>query len=64
MSIPLDSGAKEIHVTTMHDEPVRVRIRSDGRELQQPSLAWGRDIRLRRVGDHYEVVAAAILITP
>ena len=64
MLIPLDSAATEIRVTTVHDEAVRVRITSDGREIQQPSLAWGRDVRLRRVGDHFDVVPAAILITP
>lgn len=63
-SIPIDSATREIRILTRANAPVRVRVLADSIELQRPANAWGRDVRLRRVDDHFEVVSDMRLIQP
>ena len=63
-SIPVDSGTLEIRILTRANAPVRVRVLADSIELQRPANAWGRDVRLRRVDDHFEVAPDFRLIQP
>ena len=63
-SIPVDSATREIRILTRANAPVRVRILADTIELQRPANAWGRDVRLRRVDDHFEVALDFRLIHP
>ena len=63
-TILIDSATTEIRVLTQANAPVRVRVFSDTVELQRPQNAWGRDLRLRRAGDHFEVVPNFNLIQP
>jgi hypothetical protein len=39
-------------------------VLEDSRELQRPTNAWGRDLRLTRVDDLFQVVFNARLIQP
>jgi len=63
-SIPLDSTAREIRILTRANAPVRVRVLSDSTELQRPANAWGRDVRLVRIDDHFQVTFGVSLIQP
>jgi hypothetical protein len=63
-SIPIDSATREIRILTRANAPVRVRVLADSIELERPANAWGRDVRLRRVDDHFEVVSDMKLIQP
>jgi len=63
-SIPIDSATREIRILTRANAPVRVRVLADSIELERPANAWGRDVRLRRVDDHFEVVSDMRLIQP
>lgn len=63
-SIPLDSATREIRVLTQANAAVRVRVLGDSRELQRPANAWGRDLRLTRVDDRYQVMFDVRLIEP
>jgi hypothetical protein len=63
-SIPLDSATRKIRILTRANAPVRVRVLEDSRELQRPTNAWGRDLRLARVDDLFQVVFNARLIQP
>ena len=63
-SIPLDSATRKIRILTRANAPVRVRVLEDSRELQRPANAWGRDLRLTRVDDLFQVVFNARLIQP
>lgn len=63
-SMPLDSATREIRVLTRANAAVRVRVLDDSREIQRPSNAWGRDLRLTRVDDRYQVVFDVRLIQP
>ena len=63
-SIPVDSATREIRVLTQRAAAVRVRVLEDSLELQRPANAWGRDLRLRRAADHFEVLFDMRLIEP
>lgn len=64
VSIPLDSATREIRLVTKANAPVRVRVLDGSRELQRPANAWGRDLRLVRDGDLFQVVFDARLLRP
>jgi hypothetical protein len=55
-SIPIDSATREIEIRVKANAPVRVRVLDGSRELQRPLNAWGREVKLRRVGDHFDVL--------
>lgn len=55
-TILIDSTTTEIRILTQANAPVRVRVLADSVELQRPLNAWGRNLRLRRVDDHFQVV--------
>jgi hypothetical protein len=63
-SISLDSATREIRILTRANAPVRVQVLEDSRELQHPANAWGRELRLRRVDDLFQVVFDARFIQP
>jgi hypothetical protein len=63
-TIPLDSTVRELRILTRANAPVRVRVLQDSTELQRPANAWGRDVRLVRVDDHFQVTFGASLIQP
>lgn len=63
-SIPIDSATREIRVLTKANAAVRVRVLEDSRELQRPANAWGRDLRLVRVDDVFQVLFDARLLQP
>ena len=63
-SIPIDSATQQIRILTRANAPVRVRVFADTIELQRPANAWGRDVRLHRVDDHFEVASDFRLIQP
>lgn len=63
-TILIDSTTMEIRILTQANAPVRVRVLADSVELQRPLNAWGRDLRLRRVNDHFQVVPNFNLIQP
>jgi len=60
----IDSTTTEIRILTRANAPVRVRVLADSVELQRPLNAWGRDLRLRRVEDHFQVEPNFNLIQP
>jgi hypothetical protein len=60
----IDSTTTEIRILTRANAPVRVRVLVDSVELQRPLNAWGRDLRLRRVEDHFQVEPNFNLIQP
>jgi hypothetical protein len=60
----IDSTTTEIRILTRANAPVRVRVLADSVELQRPLNAWGRDLRLRRVDDHFQVEPNFNLIQP
>ncbi len=55
-SIPIDSATFEIHIRASGNAALRVRLLDEARELQPPANAWGRDLRLRRADDHFQVM--------
>jgi hypothetical protein len=56
-SIPMDSTTDEIHILVKVNAPVRIRVLDGSRELQRPTNAWGRDLKLRRrMDDRFDVV--------
>jgi hypothetical protein len=63
-TVLIDSTTTEIRIVTRANAPVRVRVLADSVELQRPANAWGRDLRLRRVGDHFEVTPSVAFIQP
>ena len=63
-SIPLDSATREIRVVTKANAPVRVRVLDGSREVQRPTNAWGRDVRLVRDDSLFQVVFDARLLRP
>ena len=64
VTLLMDSTTTEIRILTRANAPVRVRVLADSVELQRPLNAWGRDLRLRRVEDHFQVEPNFNLIQP